>query len=242
MNYQHLDPKEIVSTVSTLRKRITERFPDSGLSKVCSELQQIAENAITTSQRIQAPMIWFRVLIWCGFVLFLVLIFGAIYFLIQAAKAGESLLASVDAEANVLVLLGGATVFLWTLEIRYKRDRALKAIHELRSIAHIIDMHQLTKDPEKLFTKKIHLTSSSPAMNMTPFELRRYLDYCSEMLSLTGKIAAVYVQTFDDPVTVASASDVETLTTGLSRKIWQKILIVNPLRDDETTPNGIHTP
>ena len=28
--------------------------------------------------------------------------------------------------------------------------RALKAIHELRSIAHIIDMHQLTKDPERI--------------------------------------------------------------------------------------------
>ena len=242
MNYQYLDPKEIVSTVSTLRKRISERFPDSGLSKVCGELNRIAENAITTSERIQAPMVWFRVLIWCSFCLFLVLIFGAIYFLVRAAKAGESLLASVDAEANVLVLLGGATVFLWTLEIRYNRDRALKAIHELRSMAHIIDMHQLTKDPEKLFTQKLHLTDSSPTMDMTPFELRRYLDYCSEMLSLTGKIAAVYVQSFDDPVTVASASEVETLTTGLSRKIWQKILILSPFRDDDSFPSKIQTP
>ena len=103
-------------------------------------------------------------------------------------------------------------------------------------------MHQLTKDPEKLFTKKIQRTDSSPNMDMTPFELRRYLDYCSEMLSLTGKIAAVYVQSFDDPVTVASASDVETLTTGLSRKIWQKILILNPLRDEDSVSNRIHTP
>ena len=33
---------------------------------------------------------------------------------------------------------------------------------------------------------------------MTPFQLSRYLNYCSEMLSLTGKIAAVYIQRFDD--------------------------------------------
>jgi hypothetical protein len=35
-----------------------------------------------------------------------------------------------------------------TIETRVKRRRALRAIHELRSIAHVIDMHQLTKDPE----------------------------------------------------------------------------------------------
>ena len=31
------------------------------------------------------------------------------------------------------------------------RKRALAAIHELRAMAHIVDMHQLTKDPESCF-------------------------------------------------------------------------------------------
>ena len=61
---------------------------------------------------------------------------------------------------------------------------------------------------------------------MSAFELNRYLDYCSEMLSLTGKIAALYVQHFDDSDAVAAVSEVEQLTTGLSRKIWQKIMIL----------------
>jgi hypothetical protein len=34
---------------------------------------------------------------------------------------------------------------------------------------------------------------------MSPFELTRYLDYCSEMLSLTSKLAAVYAQNLPDP-------------------------------------------
>lgn len=55
----------------------------------------------------------------------------------------------------------------------------------------------------------------------------RYLDYCSEMLSLIGKLAAFYVQKFDDPVALAAVNEVEELTSGLSRKIWQKIMIVN---------------
>jgi len=236
MDYQYLDSKHIAATVSTLQKRITERFPDSGLSKVCAQLSDIADNAVTTSEHIRKPMTWLRVLIWIGCVLFLVLTIGAIYIAIHSK---DSLLANIDAEANVLVLLGGAMLFLWTLEIRYKRGRALKAIHELRSMAHIVDMHQLTKNPEKLLAKKIHRTDSSPTMTMTAFELRRYLDYCSEMLSLIGKIAAVYVQSFDDPVTVASASDVETLTTGLTQKIWQKILILNPIRDEDPPSSKI---
>ena len=67
---------------------------------------------------------------------------------------------------------------------------------------------------------------------MTRFELRRYFDYCSEMLSLTGKIAAVYVQEFNDMVVLASVNEVETLCTGLSRKIWQKLSILHE-EDDE---------
>ena len=46
------------------------------------------------------------------------------------------------------------------------------------------------------------------------------------MLSLTGKIAALYVQKFDDSVALAAASEVESTSNSLSRKIWQKLLIL----------------
>ena len=61
-----------------------------------------------------------------------------------------------------------------------------------------------------------------------------YLDYCSEMLSLIGKLAAQYVQKFDDPVVLAAVNEVEAPTTGLSGKIWQKIMILN-LNQTNTT-------
>lgn len=61
---------------------------------------------------------------------------------------------------------------------------------------------------------------------MTAFELTRYLDYCSEMLSLSAKIAALYAQSTSDSVVIEAASDLSTLTTNLSSKIWQKITIV----------------
>ena len=133
---------------------------------------------------------------------------------------------AVDAGINDVVFIGIGIFFLVTLEARIKRRRALKAIHELRSIAHIIDMHQLTKDPEVILSGG-PATRSSPKRTMTTFEMSRYLDYCSEMLSLIGKVAALYAQRFNDPVALSAVDEIEDLTTGLSRKIWQKIMIIN---------------
>ncbi len=57
-------------------------------------------------------------------------------------------------------------------------------------MAHIVDMHQLTKDPEPLLLDGPS-TPSSPERKLTPFELGRYLDYSSEMLSMISKTAAI---------------------------------------------------
>jgi uncharacterized membrane protein YccC len=133
---------------------------------------------------------------------------------------------ALDASLGSVVFIGATIIFLVSWENRIKRDRALKAIHELRAMAHIVDMHQLTKDPESYFVP------GGPAnvkRSMTSFELNRYLDYCSEVLALISKIAALYVQGFQDRVLLDAVDDVEDLTAGFSRKIWQKITILENL-------------
>jgi hypothetical protein len=86
-------------------------------------------------------------------------------------------------------------------------------------------MHQLTKDPSAVVSVA-GKTPSSPARTLSPFEVTRYLDYCSEMLSLTSKVAVLYAQAFPDPVVTDAVSDIERITVGLSQKIWQKIMIL----------------
>ena len=179
-------------------------------------------------------MHWLRILTWIVCVLIVVGTLAAVYLFATGDSINEStsfpdFVTFLEAGINDIVLIGAAIFFLLSFETRYKRSRALKALHELRSIAHVIDMHQLTKDPHRVSTegKSVFITGlQSPKLDMTSFELRRYLDYCSEMLSLTGKIAAIYNQAFDDGVATAAASELESLTTGLSNKIWQKILII----------------
>jgi hypothetical protein len=87
-------------------------------------------------------------------------------------------------------------------------------------------MHQLTKDPERAVRGGPD-TASSPTRNMTPFQLGRYLDYCSELLSTISKVAALYAQAFPQSVVLSATDQVETLASGLSRKIWQKLVLLN---------------
>ncbi|MCB0004633.1 MAG: hypothetical protein KDH86_18980, partial [Anaerolineae bacterium] len=124
-----------------------------------------------------------------------------------------------------LVLAGIGLITLVRMEDRIKQKRVSKGLHTLRSIIHVVDMHQLTKDPAVL-TKGFKPTASSPKRTLKRDELERYLDYCSEMLSLTGKLAALYAQAVNDSVVASAVNDIENLATNLSRKIWQKIMLL----------------
>jgi len=231
MTYEQLDADKIITTVDQLRRRIVERFPKAGLGHVCEKLLGIANSARERSQRIARAIPGVRLL--SGLVILAILLStGWIAWIVIRDDPTKSILHSpeliqvLEAGMNALVLIGATVFFFVTLETRIKRRRALRAIHELRCMAHIVDMHQLTKDPERLLQKGKE-TQSSPKRSMTEFELSRYLDYCSEMLSLIGKLATLYVQNFEDPVVISAANDVENLTTGMARKIWQKLMVLN---------------
>jgi len=164
-----------------------------------------------------------------GFLIALI-VTGLILSLRQLEVPGESIsvldfVQSLEAAINDVVLIGLGIFFLVSLERRHKRREILRAIHELRSIAHIVDMHQLTKDPGHTL-RSVTDTPSSPRRTLSHPLLVRYLDYCAEMLSLTGKIAAMYVERFDDSVVLASVNEIEALTTSMAGKIWQKLMIL----------------
>lgn len=222
-----LDPRSVTTSIGVLAQRVEERFPGAGLAEVGRELLGVARQARERSTAIAKPNLLLR-----GAVLLLLGVIAAgllsTAFALEMPNDGFNLVDFVmvlESGINDVVLIAAAVFFLVTLDNRLQRRRGLKAIHELRSIAHVIDMHQLTKDPERVLSDAAN-TAHSPKRTMSVGELGRYLDYCSEMLSLTGKVAAMYVSEFDDPVLLAAVNDVETLTTGLSRKVWQKLALL----------------
>jgi uncharacterized protein YdhG (YjbR/CyaY superfamily) len=227
--YRTLDAQKIVESTQALRERIERRFPDAGLGKIATEMHQVSREAITRVEWIQKPNIPLRCA--AGF-LSAAMISIVVGLVIQIRHFSfddyTNFIQALESSIGSIVFIGAAILFLISWERRLKRERALKAIHELRALAHIVDMHQLTKDPENYFGRG-HRPASPPKREMTPFELNRYLDYCSDALALISKIAALYVQGFQDEVLLDAVDDVEDLTSGLSRKIWQKITILESM-------------
>lgn len=228
MSYQTLNAPQIVETLRRLEQRIDERFPGSSLVAVCGELIGMAQTAQQRSIAIASPSYALRAAV---YVVIAAGIGGLAFvaFSVKVQIATADILAvfqGVEAGMNIIVLAGAMLFFLVSLETRIKRRRSLRDLHRFRSIAHVIDMHQLTKDPSSILGGGVP-TISSPKRTMSRFELTRYLNYCSEMLSLTNKLAALYAQNLPDAVIIDAVNDIEDLTTNLCNKIWQKITILD---------------
>ncbi|MEL6246050.1 MAG: hypothetical protein AAFY43_01180 [Pseudomonadota bacterium] len=229
MPYKQLNPEHISCTLETLHARVEERFPDRGLLNVCGELLTLSETHVEQAALAARPLILLRAASIAVIVIGVTAVAWLVWQKVRLFGMNPDEFNSfegVEAIVNMLLLMGAGVWFLATLETRVRRERVLENLHQLRSIAHVIDMHQLTKDPTSF--RGARPTKSSPARDMSPYELMRYLDYCAEMLSLTGKLAALYMQGLRDPVVIQAVNEIEELTTNLSRKIWQKIMILGP--------------
>jgi hypothetical protein len=226
--FRTLKEDKLLETADRLEKRIGERFPQSGLSQVAVEVVQLIREAVVRAERIRRPNMPLRV----GLVVLLVLLVlgGVLAFPREDDKLPQRVLQVLDETKGALVYLGAAALFLITLEVRLKRRRALKAVHELRAVAHIIDMHQLTKDPDRLGEAEAPLMVAGQVL--TAEGMGRYLHYCTELLALVSKVGQLYVQDFPDGIALSAVDQFENLATGLSQKIWQKIMILDRIRAD----------
>lgn len=227
MNKEILLTSEVQITIKKLYMRIKDRFPKSNLLNICETLYNISTDIDKTLKWIEKPNYSFRVIVSIAIISILVL------FLITICKLNIyveefnllDLIQSIEALLNEIILIVLGIISIITIENRIKRAKVIKSISELTSISHVIDAHQLTKDPD---ANKVYYvpTLHSPERNMDGYETGRYLDYCAEMLSLTSKVGFLYVQSYHDHIAKKAFNDLESLTTGLASKIWQKISIL----------------
>jgi hypothetical protein len=228
--FSELKPTAILTTLSKLRRRIDERFPGSGLGKVAAELDEVAVAIVQLLEQLSKPIWPIRVLTFLAIGLLIGLSVWVCVLTVRYIPAGESglmeILQGAESAINEVIFLALAILFFATLENRIKRKAALNSLHRLRSIAHVVDMHQLTKDPGSLVAQ-FKKTASSPERIMTPYELTRYLDYCSELLAINSKLAALHVQCFQDSEVQKTVDEVESLSHELAGMIWQKIMMLD---------------
>lgn len=229
---ERLDPDQILATALRLHDRIDERFPGSGLSGVADQLVEVAARARQTCTELVRPNRRLRVVSYSVIALLVGASIAGAVVTIQAATRGghgvtwAELVQVGEAGANDLVLLGAAIYFFVSFETRLKRGKVVRALHQLRTLAHLIDAHQLNKTPDVLLEGAAR-TASSPVRQLSRHELTRYLDYCTEMLSLTSQIAALYGDGFDDSEALEAVTEIEQITVGLQGKIWQKQTLIH---------------
>src|SRR5262249_54472112 len=175
--------------------RIVGRFPEASLGKVAVAVADVTRNAAETAERINRPNWRLRI----GLIVLAAVILAvagasmaviALYYREHLFEIGRVL-------SGAGLWLGGALVFFWTLETRLRRGKVVKALHELRGLAHIIDMHQLAKDPDCG-------PEGDPTYNRE--ELAAYLDFCEDLLALLSKIGQLYVEDVPDGTTLAAVA------------------------------------
>ncbi|RWM36566.1 hypothetical protein [Mesorhizobium sp.] len=229
MRYRTLDPELIIETAERLEERIGERFPEAGLRGVAGELVSLSRDLARAAKELEAPIWWLRgaiiAAVAAGALVFLFV--GTILPLDRFSGPDDAVqsVQGIEASLNMVILAIVGFLALIRSEERIKRKKVFRQLHGLRSLIHVIDMHQLTKDPATL-SANFKPTSHSPSRISNAADLARYLDYCSEMLSITGKIAALFAQSVNDDVVIDGVNDIENLSSNLSRKIWQKITLI----------------
>lgn len=225
--YSELDPMHILNTLHGVERRIEGHFPGCGLSKVAVELQEVGHAIVRLSDRLRRPIWALRLLTFVGIIALISVAVWVFVLAIKVAPAGQDglmeTLQGIESVTNELIFLTIGILFFATLESRLKRRAAIDSLHRLRSFAHVVDMHQLTKDPNNLLRPE---ESEDERFN-SPGDLVRYLDFCTDLLAINSKLAALHVQYFQDSDVLNNVNEVEMLSHELSRKIWQKIMIVD---------------
>jgi hypothetical protein len=218
------------ATVAQLERRIYARFGERGLTKAVRDLGQLVvqveDESSQSHTRLRRRMV-------AGRATSITIIMATLVALVLSLQSpvtkglerNEQWVFLVESVVNDLVFVGIAVLFLWAMPERLERRALLRLLHRLRSLAHVIDMHQLSKDPEQISPTYV-ATAESVRHGLDADQLYHYLDYCSEMLSLTAKTAALCGEHTSDGVVLETISTIETLTTELSNKIWQKISLL----------------
>ena len=228
--FRKIDVTQIVSTAERLLRRSRERFPEAGLNELLSELLETSEASHGAVAKASRPAWWLRVILVACLV-------GFTSFLLWVSRLVRSsddimnvtvLVQTIWACVELLAVFGGSVVVMFSAEGKLRRRPLIKILSELRSLAHIIDLHQMPLLPPDL-RSSLPPTASSPVSgsSMEAALLARYLGYSVEALGLVGLLSAYCAQDVSDQKVLDLAEQTENLALGLSQKITNKIGMVD---------------
>ena len=124
-----------METVAQLQNRISDRFPDSGLSRLCEQLLDVARQAAQRSAWIRRPIRSIRVLSLVLVIVLVAVLIGSVLYALRSFEAEQigliELVQALESGLNEIIFFAIAIFFLFTLETRIKRRRAISAVDRL---------------------------------------------------------------------------------------------------------------
>lgn len=170
-----------------------EEFPSSGLAAVANEVAAVSEGSVDRFHQIQKPRIMMRLMVG---ILVLCAISGPFLFSVLVNFSEEvtnlgDFLEATDAGLHMILLLAEGIVFLVGMKNRTRRHQALEALAEYRSLADLVELHQINKAPG-LDLKEA--PENDIRTVRTVEALASYLDFSGVLLSIIGKLSAYYAQ------------------------------------------------
>lgn len=222
--FRHIEAGRLRETTAWLEKRIVATFPGRALGELAFDLGDLVGDVGEHCERLAKPNWPLRILV-ASAILLLFLLLGATFSALPLSAEGVTwidLLQGIEAALNELVMAGLVVLFLASIENRRKRGQALAGLRDLRGMAHVIELHQMTKDPEIAMAR----AQGAEVDHLGPKELALYLSFCADLLSIVGKTAALYGQVLDDSVVLATVDEVEGVSSRAAGKIWQKMALI----------------
>ena len=219
INKSKLEVDSILGAIKNLQHKIEITFPDRGLRFTIGVLKKEAEqisNMDSNKSKYQKMSAWV-VTIGVPILLFVIIIYCAFKFLDFDGHAFNGF-DDVDGLVNLVFLSVVVGILIRQSYKITRRTSTMKRLHRIRSLIHVLDMKQQNKKYyNKCITNKRALTTEESIF---------YLDDCSQAISLASKVSALMIEGHNDSLVIAAVSEIDSLCSGISTKIWQKIAVL----------------
>ena len=143
----------IIATAERLTIVSPRAFPKPDCAAFAPNSCRCRATSRQARKQLERPIWWVRAIaaaaVIAGAAVFIFV--GTILPFDRFAQGGvEESVQGIEASVNTLMLAGLGLLALIRAEETIKRKRVFRELHGLRSLIHVIDMHQLTKDPNVL--------------------------------------------------------------------------------------------
>lgn len=217
---------KVVRTAISLSKEISDKYPNSSVSDHSEALVFMAKEVDNQIKDAAKPYYWAKLV---SMMAILAIIFVPMWIIHTSGARWEfetitDLFEAADAGINMLVLLLGTLWFIYNLEERARRKKALSSISSLRELVHVIDVTQIYYSPS------LNLSEASRTQGGQEVDLR-YLFLCGRMVGVISNIAALFTRDESDEAIWRAVSEVESLANSVALKFTAKIEVVPLIKE-----------